>query len=66
VGDAGQDQRPVGVELLQVVGHLVEGVGQVGDFGGPALAEARRHFAPSDGAGGGGHREGRLRRDTIM
>jgi hypothetical protein len=36
VGDAGQDQRPVGVELLQVVGHLVEGVGQVGDLGGPA------------------------------
>jgi hypothetical protein len=55
VGDAGQDQRPVGVELLQVVGHLVEGVGQVGDLGGPALAEAWGHLAPPDGAGGHHH-----------
>ena len=46
----------IGVELLQVIGHLVEGVGEVGDFGGAPLGEPRRDLAPADGAGGSCHR----------
>jgi hypothetical protein len=68
VGDAGKDQGPVGVELLEVVGHLVEGVGEVGQLCRPALGEAGWDFAtrPTVRAAAARALRGRLRRETIM
>jgi hypothetical protein len=48
VRDAGQDQRPILVDLRQVGAHLVEGGGHGRQFGRAAFVEARRRLAGAD------------------
>ena len=54
VRDAGEDQRPVGIEARQVARHLVEGARQGLDFNRTGFGQGRGRFSLADVGGSAG------------